>query len=156
MQEVAKRQRDYDDNDRAEVLALMKMGKGPSAIAEATGFPLRTVARLVARWQNVAQEQGDIELLQRDYRVALRADDKLHDALDYMDDDPSGERAYKAMIALNAIRGTAIDKILKRQDEGTGSGAILGYIIVADQRQIADSVATVADTVDVSDYTVTA
>ena len=121
----------YSDSDRARVKALMMQGHGSPTIATLTGFPERTVAHWMMRWREIAAQEGDRELLDRDYRVAIRSDELIHDAYDYIAQDETGERAAKNLIALNAVRGTAIDKLIKRRDLSTPTDNIA--ILLADR-----------------------
>jgi hypothetical protein len=61
----------------------------------------------------MAAEEGDKILTDEDYRLAVRTSQLLHDALDQME---GKEDLWKYLVPLNIVRGTAIDKILKRQE----------------------------------------
>lgn len=95
----------------------MIQGLSSRAIAGELGIPDRTVAHWMMRWREIAHEEGDRELLDRDYRTAIRADELINDGMDYIAEDTSGERAFKSLIQLNAVRGTAVDKLLRRKEQ---------------------------------------
>lgn len=109
----------YSTDVKAQVLAEVAGGEPMLHVARAHGISERTVRTWCQRFRQIATEQDDRELIDEDYRLALRYSAILHDAADYIQADESGERAFKAMIASNAIRGTAVDKIIKRQERNT-------------------------------------
>jgi hypothetical protein len=61
----------------------------------------------------MAAEEGDKILTDDDYRLAVRTSQLLHDALDQME---GKDDLWKYLVPLNIVRGTSIDKILKRQE----------------------------------------
>jgi len=114
---MAAGQRAYTQQDRAEALAAMTLEGIPAERAAIElGLPPRTVQRWADRWRNVTPEQQEPALKQDDVDLALRYGGILHKAAEYIEQDDTGERAYKSMIASNAVRGTAIDKIMRRQE----------------------------------------
>lgn len=113
---MAAGQRAYTQQDRAEALAAMTLeGKPADRVAVELGIPGRTVAHWAQKWREVTPEQSHPAIEQDDVDLALRFAGVLHKAAEYIEQDDTGERAFKSMIASNAVRGTAIDKILKRQ-----------------------------------------
>jgi hypothetical protein len=61
----------------------------------------------------MAAEEGDKILTDEDYRLAVRTSQLLHDALDQME---GKEDLWKYLVPLNIVRGTSIDKIIKRKE----------------------------------------
>lgn len=106
----------YNVDTKAQALALMAQGETAEAAAAALRLPARTVQHWRQRWRQIAAEEDDPKLLEEDYRIALRYSELLHLAADHIGEDESGERAAKSLIAINAVRGTAIDKILRRRE----------------------------------------
>jgi hypothetical protein len=103
----------YDTETKAQALALLELGKPASHVAQEMRVPERTVSRWAMRWRQMAAEEGDRLLTDEDYRLAVRTSQLLHDALDQME---GKEDLWKYLVPLNIVRGTAIDKILKRQE----------------------------------------
>ena len=103
----------YDTNAKAQALALLELGKPASHVAQELVIPVRTVQRWAVGWREMAAKEGDKALTDRDYRLSIRVEELLHVALDQLEE--RGE-LYKQLIPLNAIRGTSVDKILKRQE----------------------------------------
>ncbi len=103
----------YDTETKAQALALLELGKPASHVAQEMSLPERTVSRWAMRWRQMAAEEGDRILTEEDYRLAVRTSQLLHDALDQME---GKEDLWKYLVPLNIVRGTAIDKILKRQE----------------------------------------
>ena len=110
--EVVVRQRTYSDEDRASVQALMRQGWGASHIAQETDIPLRTVQHWMRHWRDVAQEEGDRELLDGEYRQALYCDALILDALDNI---AAAGNPEKYLAQLNFLSGTPRDKINARK-----------------------------------------
>jgi hypothetical protein len=103
----------YDTETKAQALALLELGKPASHVAQEMSIPERTVSRWAMRWREMAAEEGDRILTEEDYRLAVRTSQLLHDALDQME---GKEDLWKYLVPLNIVRGTSIDKILKRQE----------------------------------------
>ncbi len=103
----------YDTETKAQALALLELGKPASHVAQEMSIPERTCQRWAMRWREMAAEEGDKILTDEDYRLAVRTSQLLHDALDQME---GKEDLWKYLVPLNIVRGTAIDKILKRQE----------------------------------------
>ncbi len=103
----------YDTETKAQALALLELGKPASHVAQEMAIPERTCQRWAMRWREMAAEEGDKILTDEDYRLAVRTSQLLHDALDQME---GKEDLWKYLVPLNIVRGTAIDKILKRQE----------------------------------------
>lgn len=103
----------YDTETKAQALTLLELGKPASHVAGELKLPERTVQHWAQRWRRIAAEEGDRILTDDDYRLALRVGELIHDALDQMVDR---DDLYKYLVPLNIIRGTAIDKILKRRE----------------------------------------
>ncbi len=110
----------YDTETKAQALALLELGKPASHVAQEMSIPERTVSRWAGRWREMAAEEGDRILTDEDYRLAVRTSQLLHDALDQME---GKEDLWKYLVPLNVVRGTAIDKILKRQEPKYQSSA---------------------------------
>lgn len=102
----------YDTETHAQALALIQLGKPASHVAQDLQLPERTVQNWALRWRQIAAEEGDRILTDEDYRLAVRTSHLIHDALDQLEGRPD---TYKHLVSLNVIRGTAIDKILKRK-----------------------------------------
>ena len=102
----------YSCETKAEVLALVRQGEPADRAGAACGVPARTAQLWAKRFRQIAAEEGDREIIDEDYRLALRSSQLIHDAYDSIEEEGN---AAKHLIALNAIRGTAIDKLLKRQ-----------------------------------------
>ena len=116
---------------KSRALALMQAGMNPSQVAEKLKglVSRRTVFRWAGRWRQI--EEGDVEPLLKDSNVliAARADEILHDWLDVLEElDLDTERGRKTLLKygmqLNAIKGTAIDKILAKRHEDSETGAL--------------------------------
>ena len=101
----------YSTETKAEVLALVRQGEPADRAGAACGVPARTAQLWAKRFRQIAAEEGDREIIDEDYRLALRSSQLIHDAYDSIEEEGT---AQKHLIALNAIRGTAIDKLLKR------------------------------------------
>ncbi len=103
----------YDTETKAQALALLELGKPASQVAQEMSIPERTCQRWAMRWRQMAAEEGDKILTDEDYRLAVRTSQLLHDALDQME---GKEDLWKYLVPLNIVRGTSIDKILKRKE----------------------------------------
>ena len=103
----------YDTETKAQALALLELGKPASHVAQEVRIPERTVSRWAMRWREMAAQEGDRLLTEEDYRLAVRTSQLLHDALDQME---GRDDLHKYLVPLNIVRGTAIDKILKRKE----------------------------------------
>ncbi len=103
----------YDTETKAQALALLELGKPARHVAQEMAIPERTCQRWAVRWRQMAAEEGDKILTDEDYRLAVRTSQLLHDALDQME---GKEDLWKYLVPLNIVRGTSIDKILKRQE----------------------------------------
>lgn len=103
----------YDTETKAQALALLELGNPASHVAQELSIPERTVSRWAGRWRQMAAEEGDRILTDEDYRLAVRTSQLLHDALDQME---GKEDLWKYLVPLNIVRGTSIDKILKRKE----------------------------------------
>ena len=103
----------YDTEIKAQALTLLRLGKPASHIAVELEIPERTVSHWALRWREIAAEEGDKELSDEDYRLSLRVGELIHEALDQLE---GREDLYKYLVPLNIVRGTSIDKILKRKE----------------------------------------
>ena len=103
----------YDTETKAQALALLELGQPASHVAQEMSIPERTVSRWAGRWRQMAAEEGDRLITDEDYRLAVRTSQLLHDALDQME---GKEDLWKYLVPLNIVRGTSIDKILKRKE----------------------------------------
>jgi hypothetical protein len=134
----------YSTEIKAQALALVRQGETAQNAARILRLPERTVQSWAARLRQIAVEQDDRELLDEDYRLALRSSALIHNAYDTIEE--SGEE-HKHLISLNAIRGTAIDKIIKRNQSNTQVN-IGQFVITVAPNQLP---AINADIVDVTD-----
>lgn len=117
----------YDTETQAQALALLEMGKPASHVASEMSLPERTVSRWALRWREMAADEGDKLLTDEDYRLAVRTSQLLHDALDQME---GREDLWKYLVPLNIVRGTSIDKILKRKEAKQPPVAAQNVLIV--------------------------
>ena len=101
-----------DTETHAQALALIRLGKPASHVAQELHLPERTVQHWGQRWREIAEEEGDKILTDEDYRLSIRTSQLIHDALDQME---GRDDLWKYLVPLNVIRGTAIDKIIKRK-----------------------------------------
>jgi len=102
----------YDRETRATALALATQTN-----AEAAGRELGVPARTVRQWvQHYNAETGRNEWDQDNADVIERSTAKI---IQGMDEIPDGQH-HKHLIALNAIRGTSIDKQLKQSAPASG------------------------------------
>ena len=112
----------YSSETKVEVLALVRQGEPADRAGAACGVPARTAQLWARRFREIAAEEGDREIIDEDYRLALRSSQLIHDAYDSIEEEGN---AAKHLIALNAIRGTAIDKLLTRNRGNTRSGSFV-------------------------------
>ncbi len=103
----------YDTETKAQALALLRWGKPAQHVAVELGIPERTVQNWAQRWRQIAAEQDDKELLDEHYRIARRAMELTHEALDRLADV---DDIHKYLVPLNIVAGTHVDKILKRKE----------------------------------------
>ena len=103
----------YDTDTKAQALTLLRLGKPASHVAVELEIPERTVSHWALRWREIAAEEGDKTLSDEDYRLSIRVGELIHEALDQME---GREDLYKYLVPLNIVRGTSIDKILKRRE----------------------------------------
>ncbi len=115
----------YSSETKAEVLALVRQGETADRAGAACGVPARTAQLWAKRFREIAAEEGDREIIDEDYRLALRSSQLIHDAYDSIEEEGN---AAKHLIALNAIRGTAIDKLLKRQPYAQGVPSVTVFV----------------------------
>ena len=102
----------YDLETKAEALAIAATSTAATA-ARSRQLPERTVQRWVERY--VADNGGE-QWAADNPAVISRATELLMDGMDQI--EARGE-AYKHMLALNALRGTSIDKEQRHKDGGT-------------------------------------
>ena len=105
----------YPDDIPAQLLALVD-GEGYSI--EGAAKQLGVHPRTAWGWVQRAKEttQGNKPLLDRWHRKVSRSLDIMERGLDYIEEDPSDERAYKSLQTLNIIAGTGTDKLQKQQE----------------------------------------
>ena len=96
----------YDRETKAQALAQAAVSSAAQA-ARSLELPERTVQRWVERY---TAENGGEQWAEDNAQVISRATELLMDGLDQLEEDGT---AHKNLIALNAIRGTAIDKASK-------------------------------------------
>ena len=108
----------YDVEQKAQAIALVESGTTPAKAASLLGLGERSVQLWVKDFREISAKEGDL-LTPQSVRLAQRAGDLIGVALDYMEEQ-GPEVAHKSLFVLNAIRGTAIDKVLasKRVDGG--------------------------------------
>ena len=112
----------YDREMKARALALVASGGTAAGVGRELGISNSTVARWVQRYTG----ENDNEQWQADNAAVIaRSTELLMDGLDQTEE--RGE-AYKSLIALNAIRGTAIDK-----QSSTRGGTINVIALVTDR-----------------------
>lgn len=103
---------------KAQALAAVQLGKGTKTGAIEAGVPLRTVQR----WRR-DMAQRDAEQWQPDNVQAIHMSTDL--IMDAMQDIKEDGDAKKHLIALNAIRGTAIDKMQRAQSPDSGTPNVM-------------------------------
>ena len=115
---VAKNQAPHHapDEPKAQALALALEGYSGPEISERVGEPLRTVQHWIARWRQVARNQETPELIDDWVRITRRAQGKMHDFLDYVEDHP--DEVAKHAMTFNVYAGTGTDK-LQRESSPT-------------------------------------
>ena len=103
------------DEPVARVLALVE-GEGYSvpAAAELVGVNPNTAQKWVQQAREVTQ--GNKPILDRWHRRVSKSLDLMQRGLDYIEEDPSDERAFKSLQTLNIIAGTGTDKLQKQQE----------------------------------------
>src|SRR3990167_7757219 len=106
----------YPDELRAEAIAGAERGLNSPMIAAETNVPARTVRD----WVRLAKEQAQLEdrdpmLVNREYRLAFMAqainERQLEEIADLADTD---KPTIGYILPVNALRGTAIDKVMKQ------------------------------------------
>ena len=102
----------YDRETKAQALAQAAVSTAAQA-ARDLQLPERTVRRWVERYTS---ENGREQWATDNPGVIARATELLHDAMDQIEE--RGE-AYKHVMALNALRGTSIDKEQRQTGGGT-------------------------------------
>src|SRR3990170_7171423 len=105
----------YPDDPVARVLALVE-GEGYSAAMAAQAVGVHE--RVAQRWVKDSRELslGNKPILDRWHRRVSKSLDLMQRGLDYIEEDPSDERAYKSLQTLNIIAGTGTDKLQKQQE----------------------------------------
>ena len=112
----------YDRETKAQALAMVASGGTAASVGRELSISNSTVARWVQRYTG----ENDNEQWQADNSAVIaRSTELLMDGLDQTEE--RGE-AYKSLIALNAIRGTAIDK-----QSSTRGGTINVIALVTDR-----------------------
>jgi len=104
------------DEPVARVLALVE-GEGYSvpAAAELVGVNPNTAQKWVQQAREVTQ--GNKPILDRWHRRVSKSLDLMQRGLDYIEEDPSDERAFKSLQTLNIIAGTGTDKLLRASQD---------------------------------------
>jgi hypothetical protein len=129
------RRLDGSKETKARALALMQAGMSTSEVVQKLKglVSRRTVFRWAGRWREI--DEGDVEPLLKDSNVliATRADELLHDWLDVLENlDLDTEKGQKTLLKyamqLNAVRGTAIDKLLAKRHEDSESAGMAGIM----------------------------
>ena len=103
------------DEPVARVLALVE-GEGYSvpAAAELVGVNPNTAQKWVQQAREVTQ--GNKPILDRWHRRVSKSLDLMQRGLDYIEEDPSDERAFKSLQTLNIIAGTGTDKLQRDKE----------------------------------------
>ena len=105
----------YPDAPAARVLALVD-GEGYSVAAAARKLGIsEDTARY---WVGKAKETtaGNKPILDRWHRRVSKSLDLMQRGLDYIEEDPSDERAFKSLQTLNIIAGTGTDKLQRDKE----------------------------------------
>jgi transposase-like protein len=122
----------YDTETKARALALLREGKPVYLVAREIGVGERTVCTWAKRFESAALVAGERGLIDEEYRIAGRAQELIHEALDQIEEQGD---AAKYLGALNAVRGTMVDKLLAREANRKGySGTNNIFILQAAQR----------------------
>lgn len=109
----------YDRETKAKALAIAATSTAAQAARE-LALPYRTVARWVERY--TAENGSNNGWAADNPAVIARATELLMDAMDQIEE--RGE-AYKHVMALNALRGTSIDK-----EQRKGGSKSAAFVIV--------------------------
>ncbi len=104
----------YEVDTKAEALALVRLGKPAKTAAIELGLPVRTVQEWAQDARQAALEDKDGTILDQDYHVTVRTGELLSEAIEELAE--SDEKKYKYLVPLNIVRGTHLDKILKRKE----------------------------------------
>lgn len=120
----------YTEDQKAGALALVRQGKSAEHAAAELRLPPRSVQRWVKRHRETSSEQDDPILQSESFRLAMRAAELLHTALDQIEDE--GNPA-KHMAVLNAIRGTSIDNLLWERKLTPEKAEGTPFVIVLDE-----------------------
>src|SRR3990167_4057775 len=108
----------YPDEVRAQVVAGARAGLPSPRIAAETNVPVRTVREWIAHAKEQAKlENRDPLLVNREYRLAFMAqainERQLEEIAELADND---KPTVNYILPVNALRGTAIDKVLKNRE----------------------------------------
>lgn len=122
----------YQQELNAErVASILRVEHGDAA---PTG---RTVQLWVKRFREVSAKE-DAHLLDEQYRVAARSYELIHDAYDWLEDQP-GDIKAKHLFQFNAVGGTAMDKLHRASNEGHSQQAGV-YVVVLNAQPPQDAI----------------
>ena len=109
-----KRGQSYLDDVKAQAYELMSEGQSAEATARALDVHPRTVQRWAARWRALDGTEGPL-LMDNWTRIVLRAQQKMHDFMDYLEENP--DQIVKHALIPNVYAGTGTDKLLKANEK---------------------------------------
>ena len=127
----------YPDEVRAQVVAGARAGLPSPRIAAETNVPARTVREWISHAKEQAQlENRDPLLMNREYRLAFMAqainEHQLEEVADLAD---QGKPTTSLILPVNALRGTAIDKVLKQREQSQPQNLAQLVIVINAQQQ---------------------
>src|SRR3990167_1904401 len=127
----------YPDEVRAQVAAAARAGLPSPRIAAETNVPARTVREWITHAKEQAQlENRDPLLMNREYRLAFMAqainEHQLEEVADLAD---QGKPTTSLILPVNALRGTAIDKVLKQREQSKPQNLAQLVIVINAQQQ---------------------
>ena len=120
----------YSTETKAQAMALVRQGVPGSHAAQQLGIPERTVNFWALRLRQIASNETDRDLLDDDYRLALRTGELLHDALDAIHDAGTAE---KHLSQLAITRGISLSKIAESKTQGRPQSGV--YVVVLNAAQ---------------------
>lgn len=105
----------YTVEEKAGAVALVQTGMSAAKAATELKLPERSVQLWVAEYRELSADDTAPILSTQSYRVAQRAGELIERGLEYMAGQED-EALSKSMFVLNAIRGTALDKLIKKRE----------------------------------------
>lgn len=125
----------YPIEVRAQAIALYRLKLNCDHVAQELGLEPRTVQRWVRRYRQVSLTEDDAHLVNQDYAIADMAGEQILDAIEHLDTQ-GPDAKLKLLVPLNIVRGTSIDKIIKRSD--TSKGTQIGVFIISQGNETVD------------------